>query len=104
MKHQAGNKVRIIANNSLHGFKIGEEITIHDVHDDTYLSTDNQGDQWFFIDSEIESIPDPIESFRNRVIEELGKMTLEKNGIIQHEDAYDYGTLSDAIERIINLK
>jgi hypothetical protein len=113
MKHKVGDTVRIIADKSKHRLEIGDTVKIDFVATRSYHVCHPMGMR-YISEEDIQALPepipepipliDPIESFRTRVIEELGKMTLEKNRIITHEDNYDYGTLSEAIERIKNLK
>jgi hypothetical protein len=80
MKHKVGDTVRIIGNISEHHFLIGEEIKIIKVNHIEYYCKGDSHDYWHCQEEDVQGISEPIplnpiESFRNSVIEVLDVMT-----------------------------
>ena len=56
--YKVGDKVRVIDRTHYHGFEIGEEVTIDQVHreDDCYRCSNSEGDWWLLTEDELELI------------------------------------------------
>lgn len=55
MKYKVGDKVRVVANTNLHGFKIGSKVKIIRVNEVDYKADDGN-DFWWITDEEVKFI------------------------------------------------
>lgn len=78
MKHSKGTRLRIIANKALHGFEIGQVVTVYSVNKKDYYCLNEYGaNGWLVYESDVESLESGQEAISNVYKKLLVGMTKE---------------------------